>query len=73
VGRLYLGKAVLTPDTPWEVLAYARQHPQFPNDPTSDQWFDHAQFDAYHALGQHVAGRVMATARAERQTLVVLV
>ncbi|HKT03808.1 MAG TPA: hypothetical protein VJT31_30125, partial [Rugosimonospora sp.] len=64
-GRLYLGKAVLTADTPWEVLAYARQHAQFPNDPTSDQWFDHEQFDAYHALGQYVAGRVLAASIAD--------
>jgi hypothetical protein len=62
-GRLYLGKAVLTADTPWEVQAYALEHPEFPNDHTSDQWFDHAQFDAHHALGQHVARRLLATAR----------
>jgi hypothetical protein len=64
-GRLYLGKAVLTADTPWEVQAYAREHPLFPNDHTSDQWFDHTRFDAYHALGQHVARCVLAAAQGQ--------
>ncbi|MCW6009400.1 hypothetical protein K1W54_33380 [Micromonospora sp. CPCC 205371] len=61
-GTLYFGRAILTPDTPWPVLAYASDHPVFPNDSTSDQWFDSAQFDAYHALGRHVATRVLAAA-----------
>jgi len=54
-GTLYFGRAILTPETPWPVLAYANQHPRFPTDSTSDQWFDQAQFDAYHTLGRHVA------------------
>lgn len=58
--ELYFGKAVLTSDSPWEVQAYARQHPAFPNDNISDQWFDHAQFDAYHTLGRHVGRRLLA-------------
>lgn len=60
-GTLYFGRAILTPDTPWQVLAYASDHPVFPNDSTSDQWFDSGQFDAYHALGRHVATRVLDT------------
>lgn len=61
-GRLYLGRAGLTPDTPWEVRAYASRHSTFPNDSTGDQWFDQEQFDAYHALGRHVGEAVIAAA-----------
>lgn len=61
-GTLYFARAALTPDSPWPVLAYATGHPSFPNDRTSDQWFDHTQFDAYHMLGRHVAHKAMTAA-----------
>jgi hypothetical protein len=57
-GEIVLGKAVITPETPFPLLAYASRHPTFPSDSTSDQWFDASQFDAYHSLGCHV-GAVM--------------
>jgi hypothetical protein len=60
-GTLYYGRAALTPESPWPVRAYATGHQRFPSDRTSDQWFDHAQFDAYHLLGRHV-GRATVTA-----------
>lgn len=53
-GRLVLLQAVLTPDMPYELHAYAMANRAFPNDRTSDQWFDHQQFDAYQALGRHL-------------------
>ncbi|MDX6286369.1 MAG: hypothetical protein QOG53_1854 [Frankiales bacterium] len=53
-GKLIFGKAVLTASTPFEVLSHALGSATFPNDTTADQWFDVAQFDAYHALGRHV-------------------
>lgn len=33
------------------VKAYAETHPDFPHEPTSDQWFDEAQFESYRSLG----------------------
>ena len=63
-GLLFLGKATLTAATPFEVLAHAARNPSFPNDSTADQWFDFAQFDAYHALGRYVGEETLASVRA---------
>lgn len=35
----------------YELLSYALKEKAFPRQATFDQWFDHAQFDAYRALG----------------------
>jgi hypothetical protein len=56
--KIVVGKAVLTAVTPFALLAYGSDHPSFPDDKTSDQWFDASQFDAYHSLGRHV-GKIM--------------
>jgi hypothetical protein len=53
-GELIVMKAGLTRTMPYDVLAYANSHPSFPRDSTGDQWFDHGQFDAYHALGRYL-------------------
>lgn len=66
-GRLYLAKALLTPQTPYELLSYAASHDEFPNDGTGDQWFDHAQFNAYFALGRHIGHAAKKTARMDRE------
>ena len=42
-------------DEPALVVAYAGQHPAFPHQSTADQFFDEGQFEAYRALGQHLA------------------
>jgi len=36
---------------PWDVLAYARQHPTYPCDSTLEQLYDATEFEAYHQLG----------------------
>ncbi|MFE2721218.1 hypothetical protein [Kitasatospora sp. NPDC059327] len=53
-GTLIVVQAVLTPGMPYELHAYAAANQAFPNDSTSDQWFDHRQFDAYQTLGRHL-------------------
>ncbi|HKE66922.1 MAG TPA: patatin-like phospholipase family protein [Micromonosporaceae bacterium] len=58
-GVLYFARATVTPDAPWQVQSYRQSHPTFPNDSTSDQWFDQEQFDAYHTLGQYAAAAVI--------------
>lgn len=35
-----------------DVLAYARRNPEFPQQPTADQFFDEAQWESYHRLGE---------------------
>jgi hypothetical protein len=34
-----------------DVWHYAQLHPEFPNEPTADQFFDEAQFESYRQLG----------------------
>jgi hypothetical protein len=58
--KIVLGKAVITPKTPFSLLAYASKNLTFPSDSTADQWFDVSQFDAYHSLGRHVGSLMMA-------------
>lgn len=53
-GTIIFVKANLTPDMPYELLSYALREKAFPRQATFDQWFDHAQFDAYRALGYHI-------------------
>lgn len=53
-GTLIVAKALLTPDMPYELLTYALKETAFPRQSTGDQFFDHAQFDAYRALGFHI-------------------
>ena len=49
-----MAKALLTPDMPYELLTYALKETAFTHQGTSDQFFDHEQFDAYRALGFHI-------------------
>ncbi|MEO8671962.1 MAG: hypothetical protein ABI411_11655 [Tahibacter sp.] len=51
---LYL-KPTLTGAEPTDVAHYARVHASFPHEPTSDQFFDEAQFESYRRLGDCVA------------------
>ncbi|MBV6697240.1 hypothetical protein KV557_08905 [Kitasatospora aureofaciens] len=51
---LVVVQAVLTAAMPYELHSYAVANAAFPNDGTSDQWFDHRQFDAYQALGRYL-------------------
>lgn len=50
-GILIFAKAVLWEDCPEWLLTYAASSTLFPHDPTSDQWFNEAQFAAYTTLG----------------------
>ncbi|HRZ11410.1 MAG TPA: hypothetical protein P5567_03045 [Kiritimatiellia bacterium] len=50
-GALIYIKPTLMKDTPEDVLAYHRKHPQFPAESTGDQFFSEQQFEAYRELG----------------------
>lgn len=61
-----------------DVLAYARRNPKFPQQSTGDQFFDEAQWESYHRLGEdfgaHLTGEWLAripgwSKPAERQKL----
>ncbi len=60
-GMLVVARALLWPGAPYPVLSYAAQHPGFPHDSTSDQWFDDGQFTAYTQLGEALGHQARAT------------
>jgi hypothetical protein len=48
-------KPSLTGDEPVDLLQYHSQNPDFPQEPTSDQFFDEAQWESYRRLGVEIA------------------
>jgi predicted acylesterase/phospholipase RssA len=42
-----------------DLYGYKMAHPQFPDEPTSDQFFDEKQFEAYRELGYQTAWHMM--------------
>lgn len=61
-GRLVVAKAALTPEMPYDLLAYAVANPTFPRRSTGDQFFDVGQFDAYQGLGRYLGARAARAA-----------
>jgi hypothetical protein len=51
---LYL-KSSFTGDESEAIREYRHRNPTFPHQTTADQSFDEGQFEAYRALGQHIA------------------
>jgi hypothetical protein len=58
-GTLVYAQAILTPDTPYQLLNFPQACPGFPNDSTGDQFFNAAQFDSYQALGYFIGQTAM--------------
>jgi Patatin-like phospholipase len=52
-GVLIYLKPALIGDEPVDVANYARAHAAFPQESTTNQWFDTAQFESYRMLGLH--------------------
>jgi hypothetical protein len=57
-GELLYIKPILCGQEPADVAHYAAAHPEFPHEPTSDQWFSESQLESYRALGVHAVGEV---------------
>jgi Patatin-like phospholipase len=51
---LLMVKPSLMGDESMDVIQYQRTHPLFPQEPTSDQYFDEAQWESYRKLGEHI-------------------
>jgi len=51
VGLLLYIKTSLTAGLPSDLYGYKAKHPSYPDQPTADQFFDEAQFEAYRELG----------------------
>jgi hypothetical protein len=50
-GEIWVCKLGWWPGAPWDVQAYARQHPTYPCDSTLEQLYDATEFEAYQQLG----------------------
>jgi hypothetical protein len=58
---LYL-KALLTENLGADIYGYWRTNPEFPNQPTSDQFYGELQFDCYRELGRQLMFGIAADA-----------
>jgi len=59
IGHLLYFKLSVTGDEPEYIRAYRARNPEFPHEPTSDQFFSEDQFEAYRALGEHICDTCM--------------
>ena len=57
-GELLYIKPVVCGEEPTDIA-----HPEFPHEPTSDQWFSESQFESYRALGSHAVSAVCQDVR----------
>ena len=55
LATLFYARLAMTAASPADVVAYHRQDPHFPHDPTTDQLYTDQRFEAYRALGAHAA------------------
>ena len=58
-GRLIYLKTTFFKSLSADLYGYKKTHPQFPDEPTSDQFFDEKQFEAYRELGFQTAWQMM--------------
>jgi hypothetical protein len=59
-GILIYIKSSVTGTEPEDLLTYGRQYEDFPNETTSDQFFDEAQFESYRKLGDLIGNAVFS-------------
>lgn len=57
-GRLVVVKPNLHAALDMDLLAYARRNPRFPQQATGDQFFDEAQWESYHRLGEDIGAQL---------------
>jgi hypothetical protein len=60
-GQMLYIKPALCAGLTADIYAYWRAHPAFPDEPTSEQFFAEAQFEAYRALGQQIVAGLLGT------------
>jgi hypothetical protein len=67
VGSLLVVKPTLTAALETDINRYSQQHAEFPQQTTSDQWFDEAQFESYRRLGEKSGMAALAELMSWRQ------
>lgn len=58
-GKLLYLKSTFFEKLSADLYGYKKAHPQYPDEPTSDQFFDEKQFEAYRELGYQTAWQMM--------------
>ena len=58
VGYLLIVKPQLYESLGPDISSYKALHEEFPQQPTSDQWFDESQFESYRSLGFQIATEI---------------
>ena len=58
-GTIFYLKTTLTGGLPEDLYAYKSANPEFPDQSTSDQFFDETQFEAYRELGYRLAKKMI--------------
>jgi hypothetical protein len=58
-GKLIFIKSSFFRELSADLYGYKQKQPEFPNEPTSDQFFDEKQFEAYRELGYQTAWQMM--------------
>ena len=66
IGYLLYLKSSFTCDEGELIQEYRHRNPTFPHQTTADQFFDEGQFEAYRALGQHIAEKVIEAPSGEK-------
>ena len=64
-GLLIYLKSTLTSGLSEDIYGYYTANPDFPNQPTTDQFFDEAQFEAYRELGYQLSWQMVKVIQAE--------
>jgi hypothetical protein len=59
-GEILYIKTALSADLSADIYAYWRANPSFPNQTTTDQFFDEMQFDSYRQLGLELMSGLLA-------------
>ena len=59
IGHLFYIKASMTGDENEYIREYRSRNPAFPHQPLTYQFFDETQFEAYRALGYHIANKML--------------
>ena len=61
VGHLVYVKSSMTGDEPATIVDYRDSSPTFPQESSDNQLFSEKHFEAYRALGEHIAQRLLAS------------
>ena len=53
-----------------DMYGYKQNQPEFPDEPTSDQFFDEKQFEAYRELGYQTAWQMMENDEVKKDAII---